>query len=312
MADPVQSSPDIEDLLPCPFCGSAPVTERTGFSGRAMYVYCINDNGCPRPKAIGETVEKAVENWNLRAPHTRCSAASVEAAKAQELEDDAFRGGLSKEAFDWAMSEAGAIDAYKTANPDWEKQLKPARDLIARSSAVIEQPKVWHIIDHEQSEFRPHTAAEEAISLSNRIRDIGPEVVASILLNYAKAYPSQGSFAGSLWAIAEWVATHLHGVAQPPQVPCPVCGGEAIHAIDVLKRTIIRAPIAWDANENRSYEPVETLAAEIYDGFVYDGPAGTTKPKWTPGGNGIKQDEARFEARRRLRESGHTPAETST
>lgn len=24
-------------------------------------------------------------------------------------------------------------------------------------------------------------------------------------------------------------------------LPCPVCGGEAIHAIDILKRTIIRA-----------------------------------------------------------------------
>lgn len=58
---------DEEELLPCPFCGTQPVTERTGFSGRAMYIYCNNDNGCPRPKAIGETVEKAVENWNTRA-----------------------------------------------------------------------------------------------------------------------------------------------------------------------------------------------------------------------------------------------------
>ena len=57
-----------DDLLPCPFCGWPPVTERTGFSLRAMNVYCINDNGCPRPKAVGETEEKAVENWNLRDP----------------------------------------------------------------------------------------------------------------------------------------------------------------------------------------------------------------------------------------------------
>lgn len=53
--------------LPCPFCGRPPVTERTGFSRRAMQIYCINDNGCPRPKAIGETEEKAIKNWNLRA-----------------------------------------------------------------------------------------------------------------------------------------------------------------------------------------------------------------------------------------------------
>lgn len=65
------SSPETE-ILPCPFCGSKPVTERTGFSLRAMYIYCINDNGCPRPKAIGETEEKAIENWNLRFDHAQC------------------------------------------------------------------------------------------------------------------------------------------------------------------------------------------------------------------------------------------------
>jgi hypothetical protein len=57
---------EIPELLTCPFCGSRPVTERTGFSGRALYIYCNNDNGCPRPKAIGETAAKAAENWNLR------------------------------------------------------------------------------------------------------------------------------------------------------------------------------------------------------------------------------------------------------
>ncbi len=92
---------------------------------------------------------------------------------------------------------------------------------------------------------------------------------------------------------------------QRPQVCCPVCGGEAIHALDVLARTIIRTPLEWDSNSNYHYEPVETLAAEIYDGFVYDGHG--KKPAWTPGGNGLKQDEARYEARRRLRDSGHVP-----
>ena len=60
----------MKQMLPCPFCGKQPVTERTGFSGRAMYIYCINDNGCPRPKAIGETEDKAIENWNTRATCT--------------------------------------------------------------------------------------------------------------------------------------------------------------------------------------------------------------------------------------------------
>lgn len=62
---------------------------------------------------------------------------------------------------------------------------------------------------------------------------------------------------------------------------------------------------AWDHPTNRSYEPVETLAKVFYDQFVYDGPAGTTKPAWTPGGNGTKQDEARREARSYLRQAGH-------
>ena len=57
----------LEGILNCPFCGKAPETQQTGFSGRAMYIYCNNDNGCPRPKAIGETDEKAIENWNARA-----------------------------------------------------------------------------------------------------------------------------------------------------------------------------------------------------------------------------------------------------
>ena len=26
----------------------------------------------------------------------------------------------------------------------------------------------------------------------------------------------------------------------PPMLPCPVCGGEAIHAIEILKRTVIQ------------------------------------------------------------------------
>ena len=65
-----------------------------------------------------------------------------------------------------------------------------------------------------------------------------------------------------------------------------------------------RSP-AWDASWNRSYEPVETRAKEIYDGFIYDGPG--KKPAWTPGGNGIKQDEARHMARKELHTAGHTP-----
>ena len=60
-------------------------------------------------------------------------------------------------------------------------------------------------------------------------------------------------------------------------------------------------PLVWDAYSNRSFEPVEKRAAEIYATFVYDGPG--TKPDWTPGGNGTKQDEARVIAREEIRAS---------
>lgn len=71
-------------------------------------------------------------------------------------------------------------------------------------------------------------------------------------------------------------------------------------------------PLAWDNLSNRSYEPVEIRAKEIYEAFVYDGPSGTIKPKWTPGGNGMKQDQARDLARRELRAAGHTPKGIAT
>jgi hypothetical protein len=62
---------------------------------------------------------------------------------------------------------------------------------------------------------------------------------------------------------------------------------------------------AWDHPANRSYEPVEKRAKEIYEAFEYDGPIGTTKPAWEPGGNSTKQDQARRIARHELVEAGH-------
>ncbi len=63
-------------------------------------------------------------------------------------------------------------------------------------------------------------------------------------------------------------------------------------------------PTPWDAGWNRSYEPIERRAAEIYETFVYDGPG--EKPAWTPHGNGTKQDEARYQARQELRKAAHS------
>lgn len=63
---------------------------------------------------------------------------------------------------------------------------------------------------------------------------------------------------------------------------------------------------AWDHPSNRSYAPVEKRAQEIYDAFPFPHP-GQTKPLWTPGGNGTKQDEARQIARSELAAVGHVP-----
>jgi hypothetical protein len=61
--------------------------------------------------------------------------------------------------------------------------------------------------------------------------------------------------------------------------------------------------LPWDAASNRAYEPVEKRAAEIYAAFGYDGPG--EKPAWHPGGNSLKQDLARMDAREELRAAGH-------
>lgn len=62
----------------------------------------------------------------------------------------------------------------------------------------------------------------------------------------------------------------------------------------------------WDAWHNRSHEPVEVMAKEIYDaGDEIEILQNFKKPAWVPGGNSEKQDEARALARRKLREAGH-------
>ncbi len=67
--------------------------------------------------------------------------------------------------------------------------------------------------------------------------------------------------------------------------------------VEVEIRRIV--PLPWDSYANRSFEPVEKRAAEIFASFAYDGPG--EKPAWQPGGNSNKQDEARAIARQELR-----------
>lgn len=131
---------DKDGLLPCPFCGSAPVTTRTGFSGQALYIYCINDNGCPRPKAVGESKEKAVENWNsrysvaeerLRTQLARAQANHKDAVEGKRKTDARLRVALKalQEIYDDIESDNRIIkiagDAFNAATDD----IAPADDI---------------------------------------------------------------------------------------------------------------------------------------------------------------------------------------
>lgn len=104
------------------------------------------------------------------------------------------------------------------------------------------------------------------------------------------------------------------GGNDPADCDWPGCGcdpqaNKVLEAIDEAGLQITKKPepLPWDAYGNRYYEPVELLAQKIYERFDYDGPPGTTKPAWTPHGNGTKLDEARTLARKQLRSAGHKP-----
>lgn len=92
-----------------------------------------------------------------------------------------------------------------------------------------------------------------------------------------------------------------------PGCGCDPSANKVLEAIDEAGFQITKkpTPLPWDAYINRYYEPVELLAQKLYERFDYDGPSGTTKPAWTPHGNGTKQDEARNLARKQLRTAGH-------
>lgn len=65
------------------------------------------------------------------------------------------------------------------------------------------------------------------------------------------------------------------------------------HVIRFCREAGIEPSILRDAEPGG--DPLEARAAEIYDGFEYDGPG--EKPPWVPGGNSFKQEEARKRAR---------------
>jgi len=90
---------------------------------------------------------------------------------------------------------------------------------MSRSSPVTETAHIK--IDHPA---RPAEADYEYTDLIRRIETMGGErVVVAILQQYAFAAPSNGSYAGSLWAIAEWLNERLSSAhAQTPDQWQPI------------------------------------------------------------------------------------------
>lgn len=80
----------------------------------------------------------------------------------------------------------------------------------------LEAKMTWVELEHE---FRPHSITDQRYELRSNIEKWGEEsAVVGMLINYALAQPEQGSFAGSLWALAEWAKMKIHS-AGPLYIP---------------------------------------------------------------------------------------------
>jgi len=104
-------------------------------------------------------------------------------------------------------------------------------------------------------------------------------------------------------ATAEMVSAAMGEI---PEDECEFEHIEAAYRAMVLAIPSTHQSTPWDVHHNRSYEPVETRAKEIYDFFEFKDVG--EKPAWVPGGNSLMQDEARICARKQLRDAGHAPA----
>lgn len=69
----------------------------------------------------------------------------------------------------------------------------------------------WETIEHP---YKPETADAERQYLKDKLKSF-PEAAVMTLTTYALTQPPQGSFAGSLWALAEYVKTLLAAAPSP-------------------------------------------------------------------------------------------------
>lgn len=97
---------NLPDLLPCPFCGAAPVTAK-------KYVYCKDCGGSgPSVEPLDEDPE-AAHLWNRRSPDIGLAEALRDARRYQWLRDEgpsasvlALRGDELDQAVDSALEAA--------------------------------------------------------------------------------------------------------------------------------------------------------------------------------------------------------------
>ncbi|MHA6684457.1 Lar family restriction alleviation protein [Mesorhizobium sp. A556] len=83
-----KNTPLLPELLPCPHCGSAHITDRHVRDGRQMF--CINCGASAVPAYYGpnnDTMERATAAWNRRAPSQ--DAETIKALREQIARKDA-------------------------------------------------------------------------------------------------------------------------------------------------------------------------------------------------------------------------------
>ena len=61
----------MEELKPCPFCGSKAISE-SDIPVEFLHAVCCVNNTCPvKPFVVGKTMQEVTERWNTRKPMTQ-------------------------------------------------------------------------------------------------------------------------------------------------------------------------------------------------------------------------------------------------